>query len=109
MYRMKVTFHDRKGSCIVTLFTGESARTVTEETMGNITGGTKKKIMYVEREIDHYGLYEGVEDALKSLNAELVISLDPEKVSECDGFLYRAVFRTSIGLVWGRKSGKYEP
>ena len=38
---MKATFHDRKGSCIVTLFTGESARTVTEETMGNITGGTK--------------------------------------------------------------------
>lgn len=47
----------------------------------------KKKIMYVEREIDHYGLYEGAEDALKSLNAELVISLDPEKVSECDGIL----------------------
>ena len=43
--------------------------------------------MYVEREIDHYGLYEGVEDVLKSLNAELVISLDPEKVSECDGIL----------------------
>ena len=63
----------------------------------------KKKIMYVEREIDHYGLYEGAEDALKSLNAELVISLDPEKVSECDGILVPGGLPDVDPALYGKK------
>ena len=28
----------------------------------------KKKVLYVERGIDEYGLYEGTQDAMKDLN-----------------------------------------
>ena len=30
----------------------------------------KKKVLYVERGIDEYGLYEGTQDAMKDLNVE---------------------------------------
>ena len=47
-----------------------------------------KKVMYVERERDEHGMYDGISDAMKNLDTELVISLDPKVVEECDGILF---------------------
>lgn len=41
-----------------------------------------KKVMYVERERDEHGMYDGISDAMKNLDTELVISLDPKVVEE---------------------------
>ena len=43
----------------------------------------KKKVLYVERGIDEYGLYEGTQDAMKDLNVELSITLDPKDIEVC--------------------------
>ena len=47
-----------------------------------------KKVMYVEAERDEHGMYDGISDAMKNLDTELVISLDPKVVEECDGILF---------------------
>ena len=33
-------------------------------------------------------MYDGISDAMKNLDTELVISLDPKVVEECDGILF---------------------
>lgn len=48
----------------------------------------KKKVLYVERGIDEYGLYEGTQDAMKDLNVELSITLDPKDIEDCDGVIF---------------------